>query len=74
MLIANEHFQLAWLMQNYFKMSISTFETFAVIADLTVPVLRIIIFLSAVKMREGRIFEAIGNEPLIKSEELISTV
>lgn len=37
------------------------------IAGLRVPALRIIILLSAVKIRVGRIFDVTGNAPLTKS-------
>jgi len=37
-----------------------------------VPFLLIIMFLSAVKIRVGRMLEIMGSEPTMKSEEVIS--
>ena len=50
----------------------SIFETLAEMEGFKVPVLRIIILLSAVKIRVGRMFEVTGKKPLTKSGELIS--
>ncbi len=60
-------------MKYYVNIPISIFDTFATIAGLIVPARRKIMLWSAVKIRVGRMLDAIGREPLTKSEEFIGT-
>jgi hypothetical protein len=53
---------------NDFKLSMIQLTTFSNKREFIFPAFRIIIFLSAVKIRKGRIKEFTGNEPEMKSE------
>ena len=56
----------------YENKAISALVTFFIIIGFSVPAFLTIIFLSAVNILVGRIFEATGNEPIAKSALVIS--
>ncbi len=53
-----------------FKMEMMQSTTLSISSGVILPALRRMIFLSAVKIREGRINDVVGNDPEMKSVEL----